>query len=95
MILTNRSVHVSPNRRYYKNQDSLITQFEDHHLGVDDAMENTEEQTQINKIARRLSKASFLVNLVRIKIRLPIYISSMIENILYFMNTCMMQHYYS
>lgn len=52
-------------RRYYKHQDSLIAQFEDLDLGVDDAMENTEEQAKIKKVARRLSKVSFFANLVR------------------------------
>ena len=54
-------------RRYYKHQDSLIAQFEDLNLGVDDAMENTEELSRINKTARRLSKVSFFVNLVNSK----------------------------
>ncbi|XP_061196456.1 uncharacterized protein LOC133204733 [Saccostrea echinata] len=50
-------------RTFYKNQDELITAFEDFHFGVDDAMEHAEEIAEKQKKASILAKATLVVNL--------------------------------
>lgn len=51
-------------RTYYKNQDELITTFEDFHFGVDDAMKHTEEMEERRKKANILAKITLVANVV-------------------------------
>lgn len=49
-------------RTYYKNQDELITTFEDFHFGVEDAMKHTEEMEEKRKKANILAKITLAAN---------------------------------
>ncbi len=65
-------ISVSFFRRFYKDQNELITAFEEIDLEVDDAMENALEQTQLNKASRILAKVSFFLNLVSYRLTVKV-----------------------